>query len=459
MINVVIGMIGTNIDNRGASERRWEVWRPTVSICQQEDFMVDRFVLLYKHENRKLITQITEDIKTISPKTKVVPYKVTMRDPWDFQDVYSDLLDFAEGYEFDRDKENYYVHITTGTHVAQICWYLLTESNYIPAKLIQTSPPHKREHQGIGTYQIIDLDLSKYDQIANRFAQRSEVATSFLKSGIETLNDDFNRMIEQLEKVSIRSSDPILLMGPTGAGKTQLASRIYYLKKQEDQFTGPLVVVNCATLRGDNAMSALFGHKRGSFTGAINDRAGLLMEANNGLLFLDEIGELALDEQAMLLRAIEKGSFMPLGADKEVHSEFQVIAGTNRDLIQSVQDGEFREDLLARINLWTYRIPSLAERKEDIEPNIQYELNAYAQKHSEKVNFTKTAYKKYIQFALSGAALWKANFRDLNASMTRMATLSENGRINDEIEYDQARTPIEADQTRPFSQVHLHLIN
>ncbi len=97
-------------------------------------------------------------------------------------------------------------------------------------------------------------------------------------------------------------------------------------------------------------MSALFGHKRGAFTGAQSDRAGLLKEADGGLVFLDEIGELGLDEQAMLLRALEEKTFLPLGSDKPVKSDFQLIAGTNRDLRASVSEKRFREDLLARIN-------------------------------------------------------------------------------------------------------------
>jgi len=152
-------------------------------------------------------------------------------------------------------------------------------------------------------------------------------------------------MINQIEKVSIRSVEPMLLTGPTGAGKTQLAKRIYELKKHLGKVTGNLVAVNCATLRGDNAMSALFGHTKGSFTGANNSRAGLLKEADHGLLFLDEVGELGLDEQAMLLRAIEEKRFLPVGADKEVTSDFQLIAGTNRDLKALAERGEFRHDL------------------------------------------------------------------------------------------------------------------
>ncbi|MES2301326.1 MAG: sigma 54-interacting transcriptional regulator, partial [Pseudomonadota bacterium] len=177
-------------------------------------------------------------------------------------------------------------------------------------------------------------------------------------------------------------------------------------------------------LRGDSAMSALFGHKKGAFTGAAADRPGLLRTADGGMLFLDEIGELGLDEQAMILRAIEDKRFLPVGADRESESDFQLIAGTNRDLAQCVVDGTFREDLFARLNLWTFELPGLAERREDIAPNLDYELDRHAEREGERVTFNKEARDRYLAFAMSGEALWPGNFRDLASSVTRMATFS-----------------------------------
>jgi transcriptional regulatory protein RtcR len=435
MKTVVISFLGSQLDS-GMGPGRWEKWRPTVAMCQHEDLVVDRLELLHARPHLNLARAVIEDIASVSPETDVNLHLVDPRDPWDFQEVYGLLHDFARGYTFRPDAERYLLHITTGTHVAQICMYLLTEARYFPANLLQTSPG-RRATNAVGTYSVIDLDLSRYDQIAARFARERRESTDFLKSGIATRNAAFNRMIDAIERVAVRSRAPLLLMGPTGAGKSQLAARIYELKRSRHQLKGEFVEVNCATLRGDAAMSTLFGHLKGAFTGAQSDRAGLLRKANEGIVFLDEIGELGRDEQAMLLRAIEEKRFFPLGADKETHSDFQLIAGTNRDLRADVRAGRFRDDLLARIDLWTFKLPALRERPEDIEPNIDYELERHAQIASANVRFNTEARSAYVRFATSAAAEWAGNFRELSASVSRMATLADGGRITEELVRDE----------------------
>ncbi len=429
---VAIGLLGPILDI-GKSSKRWERWRPTVSLCQHEDLLIERFELLYQKRFTSLMERIVKDIGYVSPETKVTPHEIEFEDPWDFEEVYGALHDFTREYHFDPDQENYFVHITTGTHVAQICLYLLTEACYLPAKLIQTRPADKRSGDTSGEYTIIDLDLSKYDRIAMRFKQEIGDDISHLKSGIETRNPAFNTLIERIEKVAINSIDPILLTGPTGAGKSQLAGRIYELKKSRRQLKGEFVEVNCATLRGDAAMSALFGHKKGAFTGAVKDREGLLRAADKGMLFLDEIGELGIDEQSMLLRAIEEKRFLPVGSDRESQSDFQLICGTNKELQIEVGKGCFREDLLSRINLWTFSMPGLKNRTEDIEPNLKYELDRFAERNNAHITFNSEARERFLSFAVSGEAIWSANFRDLNGAVTRMSTLSNGGRITREV--------------------------
>ncbi len=425
---VVIGLLGSVLDS-GFHQERWNKWRPSISLCKHSELPIDRFELIYDPKFKDTANVVMADISRISANTAVQGTEQALRDPWDFEEVYASLHDFARSYDFKPDTEDYLVHITTGSHVQQICLFLLTESRHFPARLVQTSPADNKRRGPEGKFAIIDLDLSKYDRLASRFGKEQKEARTFLKSGIATRNEKFNQLIEQIEHVSINAKDPVLLTGPTGAGKSQLARRIYELKKSRHQIAGSFVEVNCATLRGDAAMSALFGHVKGAFTGAVKDRPGLLRAADGGLLFLDEIGELGLDEQAMLLRALEEKRFLPFGGDREVSSNFQLIAGTNRDLQLAVREGRFREDLLARINLWTFHLPGLRQRPEDIEPNLDYELEQFARKSSQRVTMSKEVREEFLRFAQSATAKWNANFRDLNACITRMATLSPGGRI------------------------------
>lgn len=429
---VVIGILGSVLDS-GFHRERWSKWRPTVSLCQHEDLVVHRLELIHQPAHLDIARCVAADIGRVSPETSVELHALELKDPWDFEEVFASLHEFARGRRFDPDREDYLVHITTGTHVQQICLFLLTESRHFPARLVQTSPRDAGRKAAEGRYSLIDLDLSRYDRIAARFRKEAVEARSFLKSGIDTRNGNFNRLIEQIEHVAVNSRDPVLLTGPTGAGKSRLARRVYELKRVRHQVSGAFVEVNCATLRGDAAMSALFGHVKGSFTGALKDRAGLLRAADKGLLFLDEVGELGLDEQAMLLRALEDKRFTPFGADEEVTSDFQLITGTNRDLLERVREGRFREDLLARLNLWTFRLPGLRERHEDVEPNLEFELDQFARRTGNRITMSREVRSRFLAFAQSDEATWTGNFRDLNAAVTRMSTLAAGGRITGEV--------------------------
>jgi len=429
MKNILLSLLGTTLD-KGFKENRWDRWRPSVAVCQHEDLVIDEYHLLYPKRFLRLANRVNDDIRIVSPETEVIPHQLDFKNAWDFEEVYTGLLDFLKHFDFHKEEDKYFFNITTGTHVAQICIYLLTESRRFPGNLLQTGPGRQ---DATGSYSIIDLDLSKYDKIAARFAKELKDDITFLKSGIETKNKNFNELIERIELVALRTKDPILLTGPTGAGKSRLARRIFELKKLKASVKGQFVEIDCGTIRGDAAMSALFGHKKGAFTGAVSDRPGLLRTADKGIVFLDEIGELGLDEQVMLLRSIEEKKFFSVGADKESESDFQLICGTNRNLQQRVKEGLFREDLLSRINLWTFELPGLRDRPEDIEPNVDYELNNYAERTGDVIRFNKEASTAFLNFATSSDAKWDANFRDLNGAIIRLCTLALGGRITIDI--------------------------
>jgi transcriptional regulatory protein RtcR len=446
---VVFSFFGATKDRAPKGAGRWEVWRPTLSLFQHEDLLIDRLELIGGQDNPSC-RQLVRDLGRVSPETGVRHLDLEISNYWDFEEVYGSLHDMVRNYPWNPEKENYLFHMTTGSHVTQICTFLLTESRHFPGRLIQSSPPSRRRGGSVGSFHVIDLDLSRYDQLAARFHRESEDHVSFLKAGIATRNKAFNGLMERLETVVLRTSDPILLTGPTGAGKSALARRIYDLKQARHLVEGQYVEVNCATLRGSAALSALFGHKKGAFTGAQQDRQGLLRAADGGLVFLDEIGELGHDEQAMLLRAIEEKTFLPLGSDTEVTSAFQLICGTNLDLPREVTAGRFRRDLLARINTWDFSMPGLCDRREDIPPNLDYELEGYSRRTGNRVDMNREAREAFLAFAMSGQAAWTGNFRDLGGAVTRMATLCRGGRIGPgDVEDEVARLRASWEEVKP----------
>ncbi len=422
MRNVVIGFLGTKLDM--GKKRRW---KPTPSLTGHDHFHVDRLELLYDSRFLRLAKQIQREIEEISPETEVLLQQLDLKDPWDFQEVYGKLFDFARSYGFDEDRERYHVHLTTGTHVAQICWFLLTESRHIPARLIQTGPPGPDDDTP--KFDIIDLDLSRYNALQQRFDQLSREYSDQLKGGIETRNAQYNDIIDRIELIASNSDEPILLLGETGTGKTELAERIHSLKLDRRRLKGRLVHVNCATLNGPDAMATLFGQRRSYLGTAGTERSGLLREADGGVLFLDDVDELSSNMQSVLLHAIETGRFYPLGSDHEISSRFHLIAGANRDLRSLAASGQFRPDLLARLNTWSFTLPPLRSRTEDIEANLVHELDRCERNLGVHVGFNSDARSQYLAFAKDPATHWPGNFRDFSGSIRRLCTLAPRGRI------------------------------
>ena len=157
---VVLSFLGTTLDASVGTDR-WSRWRPTVALCQHDDLLIDRLELLRPKKYEPLAKTIRRDIEQVAPETGVVEHDFDVKDAWDFEEVFAALHAFADSYRFDTTKEDYLVHITTGTHVAQICLFLLTEARYLPGRLLQTSPPNKHSKGSpAGTFAIIVLCLT-----------------------------------------------------------------------------------------------------------------------------------------------------------------------------------------------------------------------------------------------------------------------------------------------------------
>ena len=422
MHNVVIGFLGTKMDS-GARPDRWNRWRPTVNLCQQDDFHVDRLELLTEPTYTRIAKTVAADIALVSPDTDVRIVDMPIDNPWDLEEVYGALFDFADLYPWQRDRERYFMHITTGTHVAQICQFLLTEARFIPGEILQLSPPRRGQSPNHpGQRSVIDLDLSRYDALANRFSARVEADRDSLTDGLSTRNARFAKTLADVTRVATRSRDAVLLTGPHGAGKSGLAQRIHDLRRRRHLADGPFVEVSAESL-GEEALPALFGRRRG---GGFSARDGLLASARCGTLFLDDIECLSAPAQARLSAWAASGRYRPVGSDAEETVPLQLIAGST--LPPHELATRLRPDLLARLNQWHFALPPLSERAEDLPDQITAQMVRESSRAGRKVSFNAEALKRYRQ-GLSDLSALSGNFHDLNASLSRLALMADGARI------------------------------
>ena len=216
--------------------------------------------------------------------------------------------------------------------------------------------------------------------------------------------------VQLAQKVSV-TDVPVLLTGETGTGKEVFAQAIHYNSKRGKQ---NFVAVNCSSFSKELLESEMFGHRAGSFTGALKDKKGLFEEANNGTIFLDEVGEMAFELQAKLLRILETGEYIKIGDTKPTRVDVRIIAATNRNLPEEIVAGRFREDLFYRLSVFEIHLPPLRERSGD----IKILAEAFVRKFSEKLSYSVTKMSPEFLVALSQQC-WKGNIRELRNVIER----------------------------------------
>lgn len=210
---------------------------------------------------------------------------------------------------------------------------------------------------------------------------------------------------------------PVLLTGETGTGKEVFSHAIHYASPRSQY---PIMAINCSAFSKDLLESELFGYKAGAFTGAMKDKPGLFEVANHGTVFLDEIGEMAFDLQARLLRVLETGEYIKVGDTKPTKVDVRIISATNRDLKKEIENGHFREDLYFRLSVFQIHLPPLRERKEDIEMLAETFLKRFSTKLKKEIKGMTSE----VVDILTGAE-WRGNIRELKNVMERSAIVCD----------------------------------
>jgi len=232
--------------------------------------------------------------------------------------------------------------------------------------------------------------------------------------GMVAKSPAMHRLFELVKKLADAPS-PVLIIGPTGSGKELVARALHDGSRRKK---GPYVALNCGALAANLIESELFGHERGAFTGAVGEKKGAFEAAQNGTLFLDEIGELPLDLQPKLLRALEVGAIRRVGSTKEISVDTRIVAATHRNLKELVEEGGFREDLFHRLYVLSVSVPNLSQRREDIVPLARHfmQLHATAERRLSLAPITETALEQHE---------WAGNVRELRNVMLRAVLTAE----------------------------------
>ncbi|MEZ7892675.1 MAG: sigma 54-interacting transcriptional regulator [Candidatus Wallbacteria bacterium] len=350
----------------------------------------------------------------------------------DFVKIFSAATEVIKQIEKDSAGQKLNWHFQIGAGTAQMCaiWLVLAKSKY-PAILIMTS-----FDKTIGKFKNkihnpdINIDSDTFDYLsklkqAGNFKEWANIPEYNL---IIHKNIEMRKIINDVYLIA-KYDVPVLILGETGTGKELFAKAIHKSSMRKGK---PLLTLNCAAIHENTANATLFGWSKGAWTGSNGEGKGLFLEANGGTLFLDEIGDLSLETQTKLLRAIQEGEVQRVGDGKILKTDVRIISATNKDLRKLIIDGKFREDLFYRINVGTLKIPPLRERGTDASHISKHFIDNIN-------NNNKKIFGEYIAKKLSKSALdfidkynWPGNIRELYNTIQRVCIWNSGETINDE---------------------------
>lgn len=388
---------------------------PVVSLLQARSFDL---VYLLSTPNTERNTAATAAALKERVDLKVVA--LPLQDPTDYSAILKHMRSVTGTVVEEFPGAEYFISVASGTPQMHACWVLLTSSGEFPARILHIRPPRFVTAE-IPLVSEIDLTSPDFPVVRARTTavQTADIAAPDVQEVLSELGlvADHPKMLSALNIAAALapSSVPVLILGATGTGKELIAKFIHRLSgRPQENF----VALNCAAIPKDLAESVLFGHRKGSFTGATVDQAGKFELADRGTLFLDELGELPLPAQAKLLRVLQDGLVEAIGAKKPRKVDVRVVAATNQSLSRAIRQKEFREDLYYRLNVGEVKLPPLRERRSDIPKLALHVLD--------RINTTLKRPKRLSQAALARlqGQSWPGNVRDLQNVIERSARLA-----------------------------------
>jgi transcriptional regulator with PAS, ATPase and Fis domain len=390
--------------------------------------------LLSDHESRASASYAKWLGGRVGAPIKVHP--VTLSGPTQFGEIYEAAVSVLDSIRADSrpGKVEFTYHLSPGTPAMAAVWILLGKTSH-PAELIESS-----SQQGVRTVAFpFDLSADYLREAIGRNAEEIGRLTQGLPPEAPAFENIIHRcsamkrLVAQARRVAAYEV-PILLLGESGTGKELFARAIHASSLRQD---GPFVAVNCGAIPADLVEAEFFGHEKGGFTGAVEDRPGHFEAAHGGSLFLDEIGELPLAAQVKLLRALQDRQIQRVGGKKLIDVDIRVIAATNRNLIEEVAAGRFREDLFHRLAVGVLRLPPLRERQGDLSLLIDDILTRVNRECARSPHWT---HKKLSAGArnLLHQHPWPGNIRELTNALSRAAIWS----LEDTIPADDIRAAI-----------------
>lgn len=287
--------------------------------------------------------------------------------------------------------------------------YIVKDGNYQGLMVDVRNAVEKKQQTLVNSRQAREIE-----ELRGRLSSRNSY------EGIIGGARSMQNIYEIIENVA-ESDANILILGESGTGKEVIGNAVHYKSHRANK---PFVKVNCSALPKDLIESQLFGHMKGSFTGANSDKVGFIGQTGGGSLLLDEIGEMPIDLQPKLLRVLQEKVFYRVGSDKPQDADFRLICSTNRDPFDAIKDGNLREDLYYRINTIEIKIPPLRERMEDVPMLAEHFLELYAEKYNrDRMKFSQSAYNQMLNYS------WRGNVRELQHVIERAILLSRGDTI------------------------------